>query len=71
MAYFKVHLDYERSRSAGAEGMFQVISITDENEKDHTHLVDQGTHYPNLASLASDIAEALGITAKEVDLDEV
>jgi len=71
MAYFKVHLDYETAEHVGAIGTFQVISITDDNENDHTSLVDQGKHYHSLESLASDIAKALGIPAKDVDLDEV
>jgi len=71
MAYFTVHLDHETSEHAGAGGTFQVFSITGENGEDHTHLVDQGKHYHNLAGLASDIAVALGVPAKDVHLEEV
>ena len=71
MAYFRVYLDYKTPEHAGAGGMFQVISITDEDEKDHTHLVNQGTLYPSLASLSKGIAKALGIPPEDVDLEEV
>ena len=49
--YFLVHLDYETSDRAGAGGMFQVISIEDDEGKDFTHLVDQGFHYASLDEL--------------------
>ncbi|HEX8435496.1 hypothetical protein [Archangium sp.] len=73
MPHFNVHLDREASERAGAGGWFQVNSITDEHGKDCTRLlkIDQGKHYPDLASLAADIAEALGIAPKDVYLEEV
>lgn len=71
MRYFTVHLDRETSERAGAGGMFQVISIKDEEEKDRTDLVDQGAHYPDLDKLAADIAKALNTSPSEITLDEV
>jgi len=71
MAYFEVHLDHETSARAGASGMFQVISITDENGNDRTAIVDQGIHYSDLDSLALDIANALGLGPSEIELVEV
>lgn len=66
-----VHLDYETSERAGAGGMFQVISIEDEDANDFTHLVDQGVHYSSQDKLKQDIANALKVTLKQVDLKEV
>lgn len=68
--YFLVYLDYETSESAGAAGMFQVISIKDEEGKDFTHLVDQGRHYSSLDELGEDIASALKVSANQIELEE-
>lgn len=69
--YFEVHLDYETSEHAGASGMFQVISVEDEDGKDCIHLLDQGLHYASLDDLKEDIASALKIAARQVDLEAV
>ena len=69
--YFTVHLDYETSGRAGEGGLFQVISVEDEDGKDFTHLVDQGQHYTSLDDLREDIASALKVTAGQIDLEEV
>ena len=69
--YFLVHLDYETSARAGAGGMFQVISIEDDDGKDFTHLVDQGQHYASLDDLKSDIASALKVATRQIELEEV
>lgn len=69
--YFQVQLDRATSAHAGADGMFQVISLEDENGKDFTHLVDQGTHYPSLAKLKEDIAAALKVHEQQVYLETV
>jgi type I restriction enzyme S subunit len=66
-----VHLDYGTSERTGAGGMFQVISIEDEDANDLTHLVDQGVHYSSLAELKQDIAAALKVTLQQVELEEV
>ncbi|NRD67546.1 hypothetical protein HRD49_38015 [Corallococcus exiguus] len=71
MPHFNVHLDYGTSEHAGAGGLFQVFSITDDDGKDRTHLVDQGTHYADLEELKSSIAKRLDITTKEISLTEV
>ena len=49
--------------------MFQVISVEDEDDKDFTHLVDQGQHYASLDDLKEDIARALKVEARQVDLE--
>jgi type I restriction enzyme S subunit len=69
--YFEVILDYETSEHAGAAGMFQVSALTDDEGNDRTSLVDQGVHYRSLQALASDIAKALGVSAEQIELDEV
>lgn len=68
---FEVHLDYETSESAGAGGMFQVISLEDEDGKDFTHLVDQGQHYVSLDELKEDIASVLKVDAGQIELEAV
>jgi type I restriction enzyme S subunit len=69
--YFEVQLDYETSERAGARGMFQVISVEDEDGKDFTHLVDQGQQYASLDDLTENLASALNVEAKQVDLEAV
>lgn len=68
---FEVHLDYETSERAGAGGMFQVISLEDEDGKDFTHLVDQGQHYASLDELKEDIASVLKVDAGQIELEAV
>ena len=50
--------------------MFQVISLTDQDGVDCTHLVDVGTHYPSLAAVAKDIAKKTGKKPSEIELEE-
>lgn len=69
--YFQAQLDYETSEHAGAGGMFQVISVEDEDGKDFTHLVDQDRHYASLDELKEDIATALKVEARQIDLEAV
>ena len=69
--YFSVHLDYETSEHAGAGGRFQVFSVEDEDGKDFTHLVDQGQHYDSLDDLKEDIASALKVDARQIDMETV
>jgi type I restriction enzyme S subunit len=69
--HFLVHLDYETTERAGAGGMFQVLSIEDEEGKGFTHLVDQGIHYSSLDDLRNDIASALKVSLHQIELEEV
>lgn len=69
--YFQVALDYETSERSGASGMFQVISIEDEDGKNFTDLVDQGKHYTSLEELKKDIAKMLKIDARQIELEEM
>lgn len=69
--YFEVQLDYETSERAVAGGMFQVISLEDEDGKDFTHLVDQGQHYASLDELKDDIASALKVEAGQIEVETV
>jgi type I restriction enzyme S subunit len=68
---FQVQLDYETSEHAGAGGMFQVISVEDADGKDFTHLVDQGRHYASLDDVQTDIASALKVETRQVNLEAV
>lgn len=63
-------LDYETSERAGAGGMFQVISVNDEDGKNFTHLVDQGWHYSSLDELRRDLARNLKVDVQQVKLEE-
>lgn len=69
--HFEVQLDYETSAHAGASGMFQVFAVEDEDGQDFTHLVDLGKHYASLDELKEDIASALKVEARQVDLESV
>ena len=69
--YFQVQLDYETSERAGAGGMFQVISLEDDEGKDFTHLVDQGQHYASLDDLRDSLARALKVAAGQIELEAV
>lgn len=69
--HFEVQLDYETSEHAGASGMFQVFAVEDEDGQDFTNLVDLGKHYASLDELKEDIAIALKVEARQVDLESV
>lgn len=69
--HFEVQLDYETSAHAGASGMFQVFAVEDEDGQDFTHLVGLGKHYASLDELKEDIASALKVEARQVDLESV
>ncbi|MCY0966876.1 restriction endonuclease subunit S [Parathalassolituus penaei] len=69
--HFEVHLDYETSAHAGAAGMFQVTSVEDEEGQDFTYLVDVGKHYASLDELKEDIASALKVETRQVELETV
>ncbi|RQN06648.1 restriction endonuclease subunit S [Pantoea ananatis] len=69
--HFEVQLDYETSAHAGASGMFQVFAVEDEDGQDFTHLVDLGKHYASLDELKKDLASALKVEARQVDLESV
>jgi len=68
--HFQAQLDYETSERAGAGSMFQVISIEDDGGKDFTHLVDQGRRYASLDDLKVDLANALKVAARQIELEE-
>lgn len=68
---FTVRIDYETSEHAGAGGMFQVTDLRDDNDKVRTDLVDQGKHYSEFEELADDIAHRLGVSADQVELEEL
>jgi len=67
---YTIHCDKETSTRAGAGGMFQVVSLTDENGVDCTHLVDVGTHYSSLDQVARTIAKKTRKKASDIELVE-
>lgn len=71
MHYFEVMLDYETSERAGAGGMFQVILLSDDQGRNRSDMVDQGWHYSSLDELAKDIARAIDVDVRQIDLHEV
>lgn len=58
--HLTVTLDSETSERAGAGGMFQIESISDEEGNDLSEKVDQGTHYPNVEALEKDLKSIFG-----------
>ena len=56
-----INPDWETGERAGAGGTFQVISITDENGRDLTKLINQGYHYHAVEDVLKDLSEKLGL----------
>jgi type I restriction enzyme, S subunit len=69
--HFEVTLDYATSERAGTSGMFQVVALTDDEQNDRCSLVDQGTPYPSLQALANAIATTMGVSAEQIELNEI
>ncbi|MEL6692273.1 MAG: hypothetical protein AAFQ12_04470 [Pseudomonadota bacterium] len=61
---YRVQPDYETAQRAGADGTFQIIELmwlSPTDEIDHTHLVDQGTHWSNLKELEDFLSKKTGV----------
>lgn len=58
--HLTVTLDNETSERAGAGGMFQIESISDEEGNDLSKEVDQGVHYPDVDALEKDLKSIFG-----------
>lgn len=64
----KFGLDFERAESAGAEGMFQVISVFDElNGLDLTNKIDQGKFYSSVEEVIKELGFDPELTDYEID----
>lgn len=67
----QIQRDFERCESAGAGGMFQVISITliyeDGTEDYRTDLIDQGDMFCDVEG----VLDALGLSSKPVNVEDV
>ncbi|MEE3415836.1 MAG: hypothetical protein VZR53_10760 [Prevotella sp.] len=67
----QIQQDFERCNSAGAAGMFQVISITlvyeDGTEAYHTDLIDQGDMFYN----SEEVLERLKLDNNTVNVEYV
>jgi type I restriction enzyme S subunit len=70
MHHYTIHCDYETSERVGAGGMFQVVSLTDQNGVDCTDLVNVGKHYRSLPAVKKDIATKIKKKLSEIELDE-
>ncbi|WNW11829.1 restriction endonuclease subunit S [Pseudomonas sp. DTU_2021_1001937_2_SI_NGA_ILE_001] len=69
--FFEVQLDYETSEKSSAGGMFQVVSLEDDQGKDFAHLIDQGQHYASLDELRADLARSLEVDVEQIELEAV
>ena len=67
---YTIQCDYDTSERVGAGGMFQVVSLEDQDGNDRTSLLDVGKHYRSFDEVARDIAKATGMKAEEVELEE-
>ena len=67
--YDKDNSRLSKSRSVGASGTFQVISIIEEDEngqeKDLTKMIDQGKHYGS----PDEVIRDLGLDPKNLDFE--
>jgi hypothetical protein len=59
--WVSVHPDYETCDDVGASGMFQVISVEDENGRNLSKFIDCGKHYSSLKDVLKDLKGALGV----------
>ncbi|EGQ9063817.1 DUF4935 domain-containing protein [Vibrio parahaemolyticus] len=59
--WVSVHPDYETCNDIGASGMFQVISVEDENGNDLSSHIDSGKHYSSLRDVLKELSLKLGI----------
>lgn len=73
MRFLKFYADYKTLSHAGAEGMFQIITIEDESGKDITNVVgiSLATHFTNADQVKRAIAKGLGVSVDEIELEEV
>jgi len=67
--FFIVEQDFETLSRAGAEGLFQVISLVDSEDEDRTELVNVGQHYHSLEDLKVDLAKRLMTSIEKIELE--
>jgi type I restriction enzyme S subunit len=64
----EAELDRETGQQAGADGIFQVIGLEDDEGSDLTDLIDQGRHFNNMDELKQAILKSISerLTVTEV-----
>lgn len=67
--FFIVEQDFETLSRAGADGLFQVISLVDSEDEDKTELVNVGKHYQSLEELKDDLARRLMTSIEKIELE--
>jgi len=67
--FFIVEQDFETSSRVGAEGLFQVISLINNEDEDRTDLVNVGQHYQSLEELKVDLAKRLMTSVEKIELE--
>ena len=70
MATFSVFKDFEAPTRSGADGLFQIVSVKDENDNDVTNSFDQCKFYRDNAQLANDIATKFNLPLNQIDIQE-
>jgi hypothetical protein len=69
--HYSIQIDRETSKRAGAGGMLQVVSITDDNDTDVTGLVDQGRHFSTIGDVVHEIARETREDPNSITIDVV
>ena len=70
--HLNIHLDYETGREAGADGTFQIVSVTNaETEEDLSDRFDSGIHFFSEDQFMKYASEVLGRHIDFIDVAEV
>jgi type I restriction enzyme S subunit len=69
--FLSAHLDYGDAARTQNGVTFQVISVVDGASNDFTHLIRRDSPYTSIDELKEDIAEALNVTLRQVELEEI
>lgn len=69
--HFNVSLDWGDEVNAGPTGTFQVVDLTDDDDRSYTKYVDQSHHYHNLDELRQDLAKNMHLPEHNVFIDEI
>ncbi len=68
---FRAFLDRETSVRAGADELFQVTLLEDDDGHSRTDLIDHGRQYVDLDALRDDLAKRLGVAPNLVAVEEI
>lgn len=67
---FYVQVDREVSSHAGADGMFQLISVAGEDGKNYIYLFDQGYQYASMEEVRKELSTLLKMDVEHVVIEE-